>query len=481
MGDVAATLNNLGNLLGCLRETEAARAALRDSADLYEKAGSLIDAARPCANRAHLERELGERTFAVEWAEKALEFLETGLAQLSTAEHYDKFKARIEHAVEVLVEQYADEGPQGMDKLVRLFEWLRRAEATAGLHRPVEAAPPRLPRDSRHPVLWIQRVRRSLIFGLLCPDEGLRVYQAKTEVDDGVWTDRIVNLLVLMDQGSESRIIADAAGPVFSLFPEPILDLLTEEGGPVFVSPCAQTLALPLELIPARSGDLEMPFAGLRRLIVRFHSLGELGEVLRRQPRLDGAPAVVVGEPETEKAPLSAAREGADYVAKLLQVEACLGKDATRDFVMAALSNLALTTFIFSGHGSPEALALAGGQSLTLEDLHQLTWEGTPFMHLDCCYAGTVWGTGGGRFLGMPSAMIRSGASVVLASYHPLYDESAKAFSCRLYDLMIQERISLGEALLDARRWMHRENYGIPLFWATSVVWGNPSVCLAGE
>ena len=479
---VAGSLNNLGNLLHDLGEPETARSAFLESRELYSNAESLIDAAVPSASLARLERDLGERTLAIMWAEKALESLETGLAQLSTAEHYDKFKARIERAVEVLIEQYADEGPQATNKLLRLFEWLRQVEATTELHHPADAVVPALPQDFKHPVLWIQRVRQSLIFGLLRPGETLRVYHEKNVVDHRAWADRVLNLLFWLEQGSESRAVADAAEPVFSLFPEEIRDLLTgEDGGPVFVSPCNQTLALPLELLPARSGDPERPFAGLRRLIVRFHSLGELDGVLRRLPRLDGAPAVVVGDPETASSPLPAAREGAEYVAKLLAVEACLGKDATSEFMMATLSNPALTNFIFSGHGRPEALALAGGSFLTLDDLRGRQWKGAPYVHLDCCYAGRVRGAGGGRFLGMPSAMIRCGASVVLASYHPLYDEPAKAFSCRLYDLMVNTKMPLGEALLQTRQWIHTEFHGIPLFWATSVVWGNPDVRLAEE
>jgi CHAT domain-containing protein len=185
-----------------------------------------------------------------------------------------------------------------------------------------------------------------------------------------------------------------------------------------------------------------------------------------------------LGEGTGQAVPLPAARRGAEYAGHLFGTTAILGEDATRDRVIGQLSNPLLSLFIFMGHGDLHELLLAGEDRFGLKDLASINWQNAPFIHLDCCHTGIVQGALGGRFIGMPSAMIRCGAGAVLASYYPLYDQPAMIFSRALYDLMMKEKRMVGEALLQARCKMHELSGGVPLYWATSILWGNPYIRL---
>ncbi len=483
--DVAMTLNNLGTDLRDLRALEDARDCFRNALDLYigtERGQELwIDGSLPCANLCRLAHDEGLNDEARHRAEQALDYLESGLGQLTGPEHNDKFKARIEDVTLILVEQYGSEPPSAgtSGKLLRLFEWLRRAESTAQLTQE-ESAHADLPTSFVHPILWTQRVRDRLIFGVLLPGEQLRVLQSE-KIESPLWRRQVETARNALAEGDPHKI-ARTAQRLFSSFPEDVRNLFLENSpDPIFVSPCPGTLALPLEVIPAQDGDNGLPFAGLRRLALRFHGLAELDAALKRASSPNSSWTVIVGDPTAGTVhALQYAQAGAEYVAGLMKTEALMGPLATRASVLPAISGPKLGTFVFSGHGAPGGLLMAEREFIGFRDFGAIKWDNAPFIHLDCCYAGTVVGTGGGRFLGMPSVMLGCGAGAVLASFHPLYDKQAMLFSNSLYDAMIAGK-PLGDALMAVRRKMHAECGGTLVYWATSVLWGNPQIRLKAQ
>ncbi len=482
--EVAMTLNCLGTVLRALRAIEDARDCFQNALDLClgtERGQELwIDASLPCANLCRLARDEAHDDEARQRAEQALDYLENGLGQLTSPEHNDKFKARIEDLALILVEQYGSEPPSAgtSGKLLRLFEWLRRAESIAQLTREKPSALP--PTSLSHPILWTQRVQDRLIFGVLLPGEQLRVLQSE-KIEDQLWRRQMETTRNALAEGDPGKITRTAQR-LFSSFPEEVRNLLLENSpDAIFVSPCRETLALPLELIPAPDVNNGLLFAGLRRLAVRFHSLADLDAVLKETARPHGSHAVIVGDPTAGTAhALKYAQAGAEYVAGLLKTKAMMGPEATRACVLPAISGPNLGTLVFSGHGAAGGLLMAEGKFIGFRDFGAIRWINAPFIHLDCCYAGTVVGAGGGRFLGMPSVMLACGAGAVLASFHPLYDKQAMLFSNSLYEAMIGGQ-PLGEALMAVRRKMHVECGGTPRYWATSVLWGNPEIRMRAQ
>jgi CHAT domain-containing protein len=278
--------------------------------------------------------------------------------------------------------------------------------------------------------------------------------------------------------GNQAKLRAVAQNAM-ALLPEDLQALIADPGiETIFVSPCSRTMSDPWELLPIPDEHGKLTYAGLKKVLVRVHGLEELRQVLGRQ--VGGSERVVIGDPATQSLQrLEHARAAAVEIGKMVRVQPILDGAANRNTVLAAIRNPNLGLLHFNGHGTFGAVALAGTEHLSFQDLHSIAWAQGPFLHWDCCMAGASWGTGGGRFAGLPPAAIRSGASAVLASFHPLFDKPAKEFSLALYRAMLdsEEPLPLGKALLQARNHIH-DNYGIPLYWATSILWGNPEVRL---
>jgi hypothetical protein len=119
-----------------------------------------------------------------------------------------------------------------------------------------------------------------------------------------------------------------------------------------------------------------------------------------------------------------------------------------------------------------ESICLSAGDKLYPQDVAGRRLPGT-IVHHDCCVVGTTHGRGGGRFDGHPSAALFAGASCVLASAHPLWDDAAAQFSEHLYERLLEGQ-PVGSALLETRRALAGTSEDNPLLWATTVLWGNP-------
>jgi hypothetical protein len=219
---------------------------------------------------------------------------------------------------------------------------------------------------------------------------------------------------------------------------------------------------------------------GLQKLMVRTHGMFELAQVLPREIQSSGA--LVVGNPTED---LGHAEAAATDIHKLFQGrgwqvgEPVMRSAATPTQVLPALQNENLGVFLYSGHGDDGLLKLVG-HPLYDADLRRTRWPGGPFIHYDCCNTGRAWTRGGGRMAGMPVETLAAGASAVLSSSVPLYDEPAADFSRTFYRALLDPRQprTLGEALMHTRREIHDKFKDQPGHWASSVLWGNPAVRL---
>jgi CHAT domain-containing protein len=218
---------------------------------------------------------------------------------------------------------------------------------------------------------------------------------------------------------------------------------------------------------------------------VRVQALQDVPALLCRQPGTTRGRRMMAADPDTGVAGLKRlpdALRGAQDLAGFLKtmrlpLEAEFGPDATSASIVDALRDPDLSLFIFSGHGDEDSLFLAGRERVSSADL-DVRWRRAPFIHLDCCLAGAHSGLGGGRFVGLPIQLLECGASAVLASSHLLFEKPAAEFSREFYSALLNDGATAGQALLSARRLIHRQYGGNPFLWATSALWGNPAIRL---
>ncbi len=537
------------------RELEAARAAYAKAIVLREQHRLWLDSSETYYNWGRLEEDEGDTAQVLELFERCVQRCEQGLHQLVEWEHRDLFKGKIEYACLWLIEYYgrlATSNGQAMpERLIGLLESLRQVETLAGfgeaaseditpwqetfhdlMHGTGELS--NLFRARRCALLWIHATRHSVVFVILRPG------QCQVEVTDRVLLERFWELFGAVEQAmiaSQSRSAVAAHIPaageaVFTLLPDGVKTLLaSNDYETVFLAPCSTTINLPFEMLyvpeewqgqgknRTRGSRREAwPYVGLRRLMPRVHGLGELAQVLKRQPT--GKKAVVVGNPlhhgflhskhpcpvcqgtcpvcgsreHCGAVPLGGAQITADLLAKELRRQGfsliphggtLFNHSATAEAVLTALANEDLGFWGQMGHGSRpggedtervEYLALAGTDRLLPQQVARLRWAQHPVVHHDCCVTGTTRGRGGGRFDGHPTAALLAGASCVLSSVHALWDDMAAEFSTRLYAKLLRARnpLPLGEALLAIRRAMAKAHHANPLIWATTVLWGNP-------
>jgi hypothetical protein len=297
--------------------------------------------------------------------------------------------------------------------------------------------------------------------------------------------------------------IAEAGAAAFALLPERIQRLLA--GGDthvVFLAPCGATVNVPFELLRPPGGH----YLGLDRLLPRVHSLAELARVLDRRPPANGPrTALVIGDPCHQGAKrLPHASQAASTLAgrleqtgfrlvpagdPLIDPEGIRPEEGrvTAEVVLQALERageLALLAAMCHGDRPSgetwegiEYLAMSGTSRFYPFEVARRKLPGT-IVHHDACVAGTVRARGGGRFDGHPTAALLAGASCVLSSVHPLWDQPAAEFSDHLYERVLSQGEAMGPALLATRQEMDRRYHGNPLVWATTVFWGNPWVRL---
>ena len=510
---VAVTLNNQASALWDLGDADRARKAYQEALDIYRAAAMWVDAVLPASNLGRIEKHAGASEPAAEHFEYALACLRQGLREVESAQQHDKFKSRLDDAAASLIEFYAakPEAEESGFRLAGLFESLRRHElldeiegAAAGLLRDVVAGRGPLAgwlHDHRAAFLWMQAVDDGVVFAVVrsgramtievCPKRWMTHFASLLEhVQDLIGSPELSDLMdypeMFLDSAPD-RTIRRSMSLAFELLPPEVKDVMRgSDVQTIFVSACRLTIEFPLELLAAQPGDKNC-FVGLRKVFARVHGLWELSEVIGREPDVAMGRRLVIGDPDATRAGmprLEYALQAARDLAVLLRrdgspAEEAYGDRAVREFALERLHDSSLGLFVFHGHGGDGSIVLAGGERLQAANLEGRTWERHPFIHLNCCYAGASLGLGGGRFEGLPAACLRGGAGAVLASVHPLYDTSSAAFSLALYDALLRQGLTLGEALLEARRTIDSRYGGNSLLWATSVLWGNPYVRLS--
>jgi CHAT domain-containing protein len=519
---VAATLNNLGTVLRDLNERAAARAAYREAEQLFLTAGEQVELGRLYSNLADLEAEEGGQfcNLAITLSEQSVRSVEAILECLEPLEHNarDNFKRAVERAYQRLILFHAS-GLPGSDRtrLPGLLEALRQVDLLAGsadgaasdgtwksaLREIAQGTGPLAAwmNDHKAALLWTQVTHDRLVFVIQrtgCPlvveigdDQCVNAFRIAAEalkehvrfVQDERPRERV--------RQNDALALGDLAAQCHEMLPREVQRLLEDsECETIILASCGESTHYCWELL--RMGDR---YLGLEKVVARVYGLRELADVHGRH--VGYKKAVAVGNPIHEDCPgLPAA--GA-YLWELVQhlhgwtvtqsnwipvnqegtEFAAVGERATLPVMRKWLEQGDLGLLVFSGHGDALALALEGRDVFTVEDMRGMKWQGGPLVHLDCCLAGVNRSIGGGKFIGMPVAMLQSGASAVVASAHPLYDGHAAFFARVLYDRMLDavHPLGVGEALLAARRETHAE-FGNPVHWATTVLWGNPTVQL---
>jgi len=354
--------------------------------------------------------------------------------------------------------------------------------------------------------LWIHVSKTKVIFALLAPShwgvyvtekddllrrlKDLRDYATELLRSEELKT--YVDRPELWLRGRPGGRLRWLGARAFELLPKEVQNILTcNDCGVIFLAPCPETMNLPFDLLLP---DEKAEYPSLLRLLVWTHGLSELTQVLPRSPK--GDVAILVGNPPHP--PLASLTEAEKAVNGLCArlglrgdwtVNRLVGRDATEESISTALRREQPRLWVYAGHGEPRTLLVAAGNCgnkgfVSQKSVADMAWHNEPLIHFDCCFAGHILGSGGGRFEGLPTAALLAGASTVVSSAYPLYDKPAADFSKYFYDALLPREAftiapcNVGRALLQARQKIHKEYGGNPVLWATTEVWGNPWACL---
>jgi hypothetical protein len=306
----------------------------------------------------------------------------------------------------------------------------------------------------------------------------------------------VADMLLIQRKAIADTLIQPAGKRVFDLLPRLVKELLMDFDTTVFLAPCGKTVNFPFELIYLDAEwrrSSELPYLGLRVLMPRVHGLTEMEEVTRRHPNTTRpVKALVVGEPELDGSQVVTKLWGRPHHGfTLLPKGKALAHDRTKAKILQTLADPELSLWVQIGHGERikedgaviEFLRLSNEERILPQDLTNVSnlLQGTAVYH-DCCITGRARSSGGGRFEGFPTAVLKAGASCLLTSNYPLWDDAATRFSLQFYShvLSTSPARDLGAALMQTRRDIFTEFGGNLLVWASLVPWGNPWVRLSG-
>jgi hypothetical protein len=226
----------------------------------------------------------------------------------------------------------------------------------------------------------------------------------------------------------------------------------------------------------------ETTHIGRKKILARIHSAAQLLSLKDRQPT--GDTALLIGDPTSDLIHSKSATEDLAVLfgREEMGMTACtlLQRNATKTAVLDALKK-SFRAYVHLGHGGYDGnnlyFALAPeekGSNLYPQEIVEQDWKkNAPHVHQACCYLGYTLRVGGGRFNSHPSAALYAGASSVLSSTLPLFDEEDAEFCRMLYDKALQPDITLADALLETRNGCET-----PVVWAQTTLWGNPNVRL---
>ena len=209
--------------------------------------------------------------------------------------------------------------------------------------------------------------------------------------------------------------------------------------------------------------------------------------------------ALIVGNPDvgevhfrgklTTVSRLEYAEKEARMVAKKLGVEPLLGRQATKQAVLKAISSVALIHIAAHGDAERGAIALAppfhipniipqeGLYLLTMSDISKIQLR-AKLVVLSCCHSARGQTKAEGA-VGIARAFLGSGARSVLVSLWALDDNATEQLMIHFYEHLVAGK-SAGESLHEAMKWMRSEGYEVNQ-WAPFILIGDDVTFDFGE
>lgn len=269
--------------------------------------------------------------------------------------------------------------------------------------------------------------------------------------------------------------IPDELKSLYSLLIQPIEDFLPKD-------PQAKVVFVPHDALAL------VPFAALReqsgKYLIEKHTISyapsiqvlEYTEKLRRLPK--GREILVVGNPTGD---LTQAEQEAKDIAKLQKTKAILGKEATRQTILAKISDAQIIHLATHGTLDPEnglnsAIALVDGK-ITAADILQLNLKANLVVLSACSTAkGRITGDG---VIGLSRAFILAGTSSIIVSLWNVPDNETGKLMVEFYQNMQAEgdrAQALRQAMLTTMR-----DYPHPRKWAAFTLIGARNFALNPE
>jgi CHAT domain-containing protein len=335
--------------------------------------------------------------------------------------------------------------------------------------------------------LAVQRTIEGVVF-VARDRAGVHPYQGGDE-----WNEAVRSMLFLLESDlrnfAPAEAIAARGQRLWQALP-PEVQALLGDGRPVYLSPDDLTANLPFELLnPTGAPD---DWLGLRHVLSRTPGLARYAQALGElQLHTDARPNVILfGNPTHEgAADLPGSEKEAGSVQGKLRLQSRLTLDVacylrTEATSVRFLAGLDADPWVihFTGHGGfgggEPYLCFAGKGMLAARGLPNRPLNGHPLVVLNCCLAGQTTPTGG-WYRGLVDGFLSRGAAAVLASSFPVLDFPSMHFSAAFYERLLQDGVTVGEAILHARRTVAAMPGSHPLWWGLFAPWGNVNARLA--
>ncbi len=284
----------------------------------------------------------------------------------------------------------------------------------------------------------------------------------------------------------------------------------------IILSPDPYCSFLPLEALQVDGQSL-----CIEKTVVRATSLHQFLDLSKRNPLLDSS--LIVGNPwpqcNEEKLIYSlpsgskdfrisfldsAQEEARALMGGLPEATVLLGQKATGERFLSEISRHSLIHF--SGHGSMGRILFLSGplqgfppqfepeefsnlriaervdgkrinmmeewHPVTDLDLFDIPLNDGAVVFLNACETGQHKYAAGGYYQGLPAVFLKNGASSVISSLVPIFDEPSKEFALHFYDNLLRTQ-SVSQSLKKARTWS-KNKYKAQIHWIPYIHYGSP-------
>ena len=270
----------------------------------------------------------------------------------------------------------------------------------------------------------------------------------------------------------------------------------TLEGPEIIIVPDRALYQIPFAALPDKSGKCLSETFRIR-VAPSLTTLKLINECPAEYHCQTGA--LIVGNPDvgevhfrgklTTVSRLKYAEKEARMVAKKLGVEPLLGRQATKQAVLKAISSVALIHIAAHGDAERGAIALAppfhipnivpqeGLYLLTMSDISKIQLR-AKLVVLSCCHSARGQTKAEGA-VGIARAFLGSGARSVLVSLWALDDNATEQLMIHFYEHLVAGK-SAGESLHEAMKWMRSEGYEVNQ-WAPFILIGDDVTFDFGE